>query len=171
MTTKGNLRGRVHKHMCRRCQVMRGGPWYDHNQGEYIVARTTRWRTYIPLGRLFPRTLQLALTKFAAFLISISSLHHKILGKHSALTLAMTGKGISKGTLNLRFMQNAQRNQDLAAASSSKTSGSSSTETNTASSSTQDESKWEVSAAVKEAWGIGSGSGYVLHPLFCTHLL
>lgn len=50
---------------------------------------------------------------------------------------------ISKGTLNLRFMQNAQ-----------------STEKNLANESmeslTQDESRWEVAKEVRDAWGMGS---------------
>lgn len=50
---------------------------------------------------------------------------------------------ISKGTLNLRFMQNAQRaEQDLDANSSEPV--------------IKDESHWEVSSEVKEMWGITS---------------
>ncbi|KAH9993358.1 hypothetical protein BJV77DRAFT_944443 [Russula vinacea] len=61
---------------------------------------------------------------------------------------------ISKGTLNLRFMQNAQRaEQELEANSSEPV--------------IKDESHWEVSSEVKEMWGItsepSSSSSLVTH--------
>jgi hypothetical protein len=58
----------------------------------------------------------------------------------------MTG-AISKGTLNLRFMQNAQRAEPEL-------------ETNSADVKQviKDESHWEVSKEVKEMWGITSAS-------------
>ncbi|TFY80264.1 hypothetical protein EWM64_g3747 [Hericium alpestre] len=59
--------------------------------------------------------------------------------------------GISHGTLNLRFMQNAQRAQNQANAAEQ------AAETKAAS---RDESQWEVSAEIKEAWGIGSSSDH-----------
>lgn len=79
----------------------------------------------------------------------------------------MAGKGISKGTLNLRFMQNAQRNEDLTIALSATSLPTDMATGPTATGSLvslQDDSKWEVSAAVRDAWGIGSKSseGYVL---------
>ena len=50
---------------------------------------------------------------------------------------------ISKGTLNLRFMQNAQNTEkDLASESME--------------SLIQDESRWEVPKEVRDAWGMGS---------------
>ncbi|KAA1474094.1 hypothetical protein DENSPDRAFT_852054 [Dentipellis sp. KUC8613] len=55
--------------------------------------------------------------------------------------------GISSTTLNLRFMQNAQR-----AAATPSTSNPAAAEKAQA----KDESQWEVSAELKEAWGIGS---------------
>ncbi|THH12429.1 hypothetical protein EW146_g7704 [Bondarzewia mesenterica] len=61
----------------------------------------------------------------------------------------MTGNAISSGTLNLRFMQNARRNQELAAQSDG-------AEEKVVA--VQDESFWEVSKEVKEAWGIGARS-------------
>jgi len=50
---------------------------------------------------------------------------------------------ISKGTLNLRFMQNAQRaEQEL--------------ETESVETATNDESHWEVAREVRDMWGITS---------------
>ena len=50
---------------------------------------------------------------------------------------------ISKGTLNLRFMQNAQNSEkDLVDESME--------------SLIQDESRWEVAKEVRDAWGMGS---------------
>ncbi|KAI0258740.1 hypothetical protein BC834DRAFT_834847 [Gloeopeniophorella convolvens] len=50
---------------------------------------------------------------------------------------------ISKGTLNLRFMQNAQpKEKDIKAEVTAAT--------------IRDESEWEVSKDVRDAWGIGS---------------
>ncbi|TFY65302.1 hypothetical protein EVG20_g5642 [Dentipellis fragilis] len=55
--------------------------------------------------------------------------------------------GISSTTLNLRFMQNAQR-----VAATPNTASTAAAEKAQA----KDESQWEVSAELKEAWGIGS---------------
>jgi hypothetical protein len=50
---------------------------------------------------------------------------------------------ISKGTLNLRFMQNVQNtDKDL--------------ENESMESIIQDESRWEVAKEVRDAWGMGS---------------
>ncbi|EIM80156.1 uncharacterized protein STEHIDRAFT_126149 [Stereum hirsutum FP-91666 SS1] len=79
----------------------------------------------------------------------------------------MAGKGISKGTLNLRFMQNAQRNEDLTIALSGTSLPTDMSTGPTATGSLlsfQDDSKWEVSAAVREAWGTGSKSGGGVSP-------
>jgi hypothetical protein len=51
---------------------------------------------------------------------------------------------ISKGTLNLRFMQNVQNSE--------KTPVNESMESLTI----QDESRWEVAKEVRDAWGMGS---------------
>ncbi|KAF8263129.1 hypothetical protein EI94DRAFT_1598969 [Lactarius quietus] len=50
---------------------------------------------------------------------------------------------ISKGTLNLRFMQNAQNSEQSLANESME-------------SLIQDESRWEVAKEVRDAWGMGS---------------
>jgi hypothetical protein len=50
---------------------------------------------------------------------------------------------ISKGTLNLRFMQNAQSVEENLANESMD-------------SLIQDESRWEVAKEVRDAWGMGS---------------
>ena len=50
---------------------------------------------------------------------------------------------ISKGTLNLRFMQNAQNAEGNLADESMD-------------SLIQDESRWEVAKEVRDAWGMGS---------------
>jgi hypothetical protein len=68
--------------------------------------------------------------------------HHLVVPLTSLLIMAAT---ISKGTLNLRFMQNSQRaEQEL--------------EINSADAEPvmKDESHWEVSREVKEMWGITS---------------
>ena len=51
-------------------------------------------------------------------------------------------KGISKGTLGLRFMQNALRAKHEA-------------EVELERAKIKDEAEWEVSQEVKDAWGIG----------------
>ena len=51
-------------------------------------------------------------------------------------------KGISKGTLGLRFMQNALRAKQEA-------------EVELERAKIKDEAEWEVSQEVKDAWGIG----------------
>ncbi|KAJ3510577.1 hypothetical protein NLJ89_g4595 [Agrocybe chaxingu] len=51
-------------------------------------------------------------------------------------------KTISKGTLNLKFMQNAQRAKQLQ-------------EVELDRAEVQDDGKWEVSQAVRDAWGLG----------------
>ncbi|KAI0310065.1 hypothetical protein OF83DRAFT_1178946 [Amylostereum chailletii] len=56
---------------------------------------------------------------------------------------------ISTGTLNLRFMQNAQRVQDKGEAAVASTEAGPSLVS-------QDESRWEVSTEVRKAWGISS---------------
>ena len=62
----------------------------------------------------------------------------------------MPPKGISTGTLNLRFMQNALRAKQEA-------------EVELERAKIKDEAEWEVSQEVKDAWGIGSSaaSSYV----------
>lgn len=50
---------------------------------------------------------------------------------------------ISKGTLNLRFMQNAQNAEKSLVDESIE-------------SHVQDESRWEVAKEVRDAWGMGS---------------
>jgi hypothetical protein len=62
---------------------------------------------------------------------------------------------ISKGTLNLRFMQNAHRAEQQL-------------DTNSSEPAIKDESHWEVSKEVKEMWGMTSeplSSRYALLPL------
>ncbi|KDQ55991.1 hypothetical protein JAAARDRAFT_133154 [Jaapia argillacea MUCL 33604] len=57
----------------------------------------------------------------------------------------MSTKALSNGTLSLRFMQNAQRAKHLA-------------QVEIEQAQVKDESEWEVSREVKEAWEIGSSS-------------
>lgn len=56
----------------------------------------------------------------------------------------MAPKGISTGTLNLRFMQNAARTQEQTGASGSSVA---------ATVAVQDDSRWELPEAAKEGWG------------------
>ena len=60
----------------------------------------------------------------------------------SLTSLLIMTASISKGTLNLRFMQNVHVEQEL--------------DINTAEPVIKDESHWEVSKEVKEMWGITS---------------
>ncbi len=53
-------------------------------------------------------------------------------------------KTLSNGTLGLRFMQNAQRAKQLK-------------EVEFQRAEVADEGKWEISQAVKNAWGLGRG--------------
>ncbi|KAI0946285.1 hypothetical protein AcV7_010303 [Taiwanofungus camphoratus] len=63
----------------------------------------------------------------------------------SRCTLGMSGKTLSNGTLSLRFMQNAQRAKLQARADAEQAK-------------TRDETEWEVSKEIKEAWGIDAAS-------------
>lgn len=56
-----------------------------------------------------------------------------------------SGKTLSAGTLNLKFMQNAIRSQQIQAVELPKAQ-------------VKDEGEWEVSREVREAWGLTSGS-------------
>lgn len=56
------------------------------------------------------------------------------------------GKGLSTGTLSLKFMQNAHRAKQLA-------------QIELEQAEVKDEAEWEVSKAVREAWGPASESG------------
>ncbi|KAH7911135.1 hypothetical protein BJ138DRAFT_24282 [Hygrophoropsis aurantiaca] len=57
----------------------------------------------------------------------------------------MVEKTLSTGTMNLRFMQNARRNQQLAQVEVEKAH-------------VKDDAEWEVAKEIREAWGLGSGS-------------
>lgn len=55
------------------------------------------------------------------------------------------GKTLSKGTLGLRFMQNAQRAKQQAAVDFERAK-------------VKDDAEWEVSKEIREAWGLASRS-------------
>ncbi|KAH7924197.1 hypothetical protein BV22DRAFT_1013858 [Leucogyrophana mollusca] len=57
----------------------------------------------------------------------------------------MVEKTLSTGTMNLRFMQNARRAQQLAQVEVEKAH-------------VKDDAEWEVAKDIREAWGLGSGS-------------
>jgi hypothetical protein len=60
---------------------------------------------------------------------------------------------ISKGTLNLRFMQNAQHADEL--------------ETKSVETAIKDESHWEIAKEVRDAWGITSEPSSRYASLYC----
>ncbi|KAF8550651.1 hypothetical protein OG21DRAFT_1513734 [Imleria badia] len=55
----------------------------------------------------------------------------------------MVEKTLSSGTLNLRFMQNAQRAQQLPRVEHEQAH-------------VKDDAEWEVSPEIREAWGLGA---------------
>ncbi len=90
------------------------------------------------------------------------NVEHRLIVPLTSLIMAAT---ISKGTLGLRFMQNAQRAER-------------GLETNSTDAEPviQDESHWEVSREVKEMWGMtseasSSSSRHAATPLFEIHNL